>query len=90
VVVMVREVQWAGLRCRVTVETTAKGLLADLRTKPNVPNSSITEPKPLGVDGKVALLVVDDSLEGTTVSLVIIDSSGRVVSREATNIGGEK
>ena len=41
-------------------------------------------------DGKAALLVADDSLEGTTVSLVIIDVSGRVICKEATTIGGDK
>ena len=79
-----------GLRCRVTVEPAAEGLLADLRTKPNVAGSSITEPKPLDADGKAALLVADDSLEGTTVSLVIVDASGRVVCKEATTVGGDK
>jgi hypothetical protein len=73
----------------VTVEPTAKGLLADLRTKPNVPNSSITDPKTLDADGKAALLVADDSLEGTMVSLVIVDASGRVVCKEATTVGGD-
>ena len=90
VVVTVNDIQWVGLRCRVTVEPPAEGLLADLRTKPNVPNSSVTEPKPLDADGKAALLVADDSLEGTTVSLVIIDVSGRVICKEATTIGGDK
>jgi hypothetical protein len=85
----VTEVQWVGLRCRVTVEPSAEGLMADLRTKPNVPNSTITDPKPLDADGKAALLVPDDSLEGTTVSLVIVDASGRVVCKEATTVGGE-
>src|SRR5690606_32703470 len=47
VVVTVSEVQWVGLRCRVTVQPAAEGLLADLRTKPNVAGSSITDPKPL-------------------------------------------
>jgi hypothetical protein len=90
VVVTVREVQWAGLRCRVSVEPAGGGLLADLRTKPNVPNSSITKAKALDASGKVALLVADDALEGTTVSLVIVDASGRVVCKEATTVGGEK
>jgi len=90
VVVTVNDVQWVGMRCRVTVEPPADGLLADLRTKPNVPNSSVTEPKSLDADGKTALLVADDSLEGTTVSLVIIDASGRVICKEATTIGGDK
>lgn len=90
VVVTVSEVQWVGLRCRVTVEPAADGLLADLRTKPNVAGSSITDPKPLDADGRAALLVADDSLEETTVSLVILDASGRVVSKEATTVGGDK
>ena len=90
VVVTVSEVQWVGLRCRVTVEPAADGLLADLRTKPNVAGSSITDPKPLDADGKAALLVADESLEGTMASLVIVDASGRVFSKEATTVGGDK
>lgn len=90
VVVTVSKVQWVGLRCRVAVEPPTGGLMADLRTKPNVPDSSITDPKPLDADGKTSLLVPDDSLEGTTVSLVIVDAIGRVVIKEATNVGGDK
>jgi hypothetical protein len=90
VVVTVSEVQWVGLRCRVTVEPPTEELRADLRTKPNIPNSSVTEPKALDADGKAALLVADDSLEGTMVSLVIVDASGRMVCKEATTIGGDK
>jgi len=90
VVVTVSEVQWVGLRCRVSVQPAAEGLLADLRTKPNVPNSSITEPKALDADGRAALLVADDSLEGTMVSLVIVDASGRVIRKEATTVGGDE
>jgi hypothetical protein len=90
VVVTVSEVQWVGLRCRVSVQPAAEGLLADLRTKPNVPNSSITEPKALDANGKAALLVADDSLEGTMASLVIVDAAGRVVCKEATTVGGDK
>jgi hypothetical protein len=90
VVVALREVQWVGLRCRLTVEPSRAGLLADLRTKPNVPTSSITGPKPVDSEGKAALLVADDALEGTTVSVVIVDASGRVVCKEATTVGGER
>jgi hypothetical protein len=89
VIVTIREVQWVGQRCRVTVEPAAEGLTADLRTKPNVGSTSITDPKPVDADGKAALLVADDSLEGTMVSLVIVDSTGRVVSKEPTTVGGK-
>jgi len=90
VAVTVTEVQWVGLRCRVTVTPPVVGLQAELRTKPNVADSKITGPKPLEGDGKAALLVADDSLEGTTVSLVIVDATGRVVSKEATTVGGDR
>ena len=88
VVVTVGDIQWAGLRCRVTVQPTADGLVADLRTKPNVPDSSIAEPKAVDSEGKAALLVADEALEGTTVSLVIVDASGRVLCKQATSVGG--
>jgi hypothetical protein len=89
-VVTVSEVRWVGLRCRVSVQPAAEGLLADLRTKANVSDSSITEPKALDADGRAALLVADDSLQGTMASLVIVDVSGRVVCKEATTVGGEE
>jgi hypothetical protein len=89
-VVVVREIQWVGLRCRVRVEPSSDGLLADLRTKPNVPDSSIAKPKALDAEGNAGLLVADDSLEGTMASLVILDSSGRVVCKEATTVGGDE
>jgi hypothetical protein len=89
VTVAVREVQWVRLRCRVTVDSAAERMMADLRTKPNVPNSSITGPKPLDADGKATLLVADEALEGTMVSLVIVDASGQVLCKEATTVGGD-
>lgn len=89
-VVTVSEILWVGLRCRVAVEPAVEGLLADLRTKPNMPDSSVTEPKVLDVDGKAALLVADDSLQGTMVSLVIVDASGRVLCKAATTVGGDE
>lgn len=90
VTVTISEIQWVGLRCRITVAPTAEGLLADLRTRPNDPNSSVAEPKAIDASGKVALLIADDSLEGTTVSLVILDASGRAVCKDATTIGGDR
>lgn len=89
-IVRVYDIQWIHQRCRVSVEPAVGGLLADLRTKPNVASSSITEPKPLDEEGKTALLVADDAHEGTMVSLVIVDASGRVICKEATTVGGDK
>ena len=88
--ISVKDVQWAGLRCRIAVEPPAAGFVADLRTKSNVAGSSVTEAKSLDEEGKGSLLVVDDSLQGTMVSLVIVDASGRVICKIPTTIGGDE
>lgn len=87
---IVVEVQWLGMRCRLTVESAGAAVTADLRRKVNEPASSIAAPKTVDADGKVGLLVEDDSLHGATVSIVLLDSSGRVVSKMPTTVGGEE
>ena len=87
--VSITEIQWFGMRCRVAVDAGSTEITADLRTKPNDANSSITTPRQIDFKGRVGLLVADDSLEGTVVSLVLVDSSGRVLARQTTTVGGE-
>lgn len=89
-IVKVSEIRWSQQWCRLTIEPAIGGLLADLRTKPNVAGTSITGLRPLDANGKGALLVADDSLEGTTVSLVIVDATGRIICKQATSVGGDK
>ena len=89
VVVTLADVQWVGLRCRVRIEPAVDNLRADLRTKPNVSGSSITQPKAVDDEGKAALLVEDESLEGAIASLVLLDETGSVVCKEPTTVGGE-
>jgi len=87
--VSITEIQWFGMRCRVAVDASSTEVTADLRTKPNDANSSITTPKQIDSEGRVGLLVADDSLEGTVVSLVLLDPSGRMLAKQATTVGGE-
>ncbi|QOV89375.1 BREX-1 system phosphatase PglZ type B [Humisphaera borealis] len=83
-------VQWLGMRCRVTVEPAGVSAKADVRTKVGDAGSSIVTPKAVDTEGKVGLLVEDESLEGTTVSVVLLDASGHVVAKRATSVGGEE
>jgi hypothetical protein len=89
VAVAVKDIQWMGQRCRVVIEPAAPGLLSDLRTKPNDAGSSVATPKNFDAEGRAGLLVEDDGLAGTVVSLVILDASGRVIAKQTTTIGGE-
>jgi hypothetical protein len=86
----ITEVQWLGLRCRVTVEPAGVSAKADMRTKVGDAASSIATPKTVDAEGKVGLLVENESLEGTTVSVVLLDASGHVVAKRATTVGGEE
>jgi hypothetical protein len=86
----VSDVQWKQMWCRIAVEPKGIKITADIRRKVNDPASSITATKAVDGEGKAALLVEDDSLEGTTVSLVLLDDAGRVIAKRATTVGGEE
>lgn len=82
-------VQWLGLRCRVVIKPVVDGIFVGLRSKPNDPKSKICEPKPVDHEGRAGLLVEDESLAGTAITLVIFDAAGRVLSKYPTIVGGE-
>ena len=84
----IASVAWVGLRCRVRIEN-AKGLVVALRTQVGNADSTLGEPKRLDEDGAVSLLVADDSLEGATAAVVVLDANGQAVARRSTIVGGE-
>lgn len=84
------DVQWLGLRCRITVEPPGSGLQVDIRTKLNSSESSIVAAvKSVGPDGKAGIVVEDEELTGTAAVVVLLDSSGRPIAKHQTTVGGE-
>src|SRR6266478_150621 len=84
-------VQWRGMRCRVTVRASGHGIHVDLRTNWKQPNTSIVSaPKEASPSGEVSLVVEDDRHEGSSAMLVAIDSAGNVLDRKLTTVGDEK
>ncbi|MBD3333671.1 hypothetical protein GF356_12550 [candidate division GN15 bacterium] len=89
-VASISEVSWRGMRCRVEVIGAVEGMKVDLRSKPAVPESSVVrEPKELGHDGTISLVVSDDRHEGAAAVVVLIDAAGAVVAKAATTVGEE-
>ena len=86
----IKEMHWVSMRCRATIDPGGAKIKADLRTKPNDETSSVASPKMVSADGHVSLLVENEELEGTVVSLVMIDPSGSVIGKQATTIGGDE
>ena len=81
-------ISWRGMRCRVTVESNAAGLQVDLRRNWKQAASSIVAAvKELGSNGETSLAVADDKHEGAAASVVVFDTSGRVLDYKPTTVG---
>ncbi|MEI7900478.1 MAG: BREX-1 system phosphatase PglZ type B [bacterium] len=88
----IRELKWAGMRCRIKVDIMAvTGLFADLRAKPADPNSSFSGGcKMLNDKGEAALVVADDGRHGDPAAVVVVNAKGDVLAKLATTVGGEE
>ena len=84
----IADVSWVGLRCRTKVETAHPALSVDLRSKVNDPSSSVSKVTPWTPRERPSLLVADDDLEGTLAVVVALDTSGHVIAKRPTIIGG--
>ena len=80
--------RWAGLRCRVKLAGSYEGCKVDLRDKPADPTTSLAAAKPTGPDGSVAVVVTDDTREGSATTLVLLDPTGRVIEKTPVTVGG--
>ena len=85
----ITDVAWKGLRCKVFIDGQVSGLFVDIRTKPGAASSSVVvSQKPLKNDGTASVVVEDDELEGAAATLVVLDSSGTLITQIPTVIGG--
>jgi len=90
--VQIAGAEWKGLRLRVQLQGGYSGTLLDLRTKPADAGSTLLEPghgpKAPDANGKASLVVVDDSLAGSSALLVVL-REGQVVAKQPLMIGPE-
>jgi hypothetical protein len=68
----------------------AVGNIADIRLQPaDAQSSCASGGKQIDIEGNAALVVVDDSLEGKTAWLVVLDGRKNVISQREIRIGGD-
>jgi hypothetical protein len=85
----IRNISWVGLRCRAQIGGAA-GFTADIRQEPaNAASSIATEGKLIDIEGNVALLVADDSMEGKAAWFVVLDASKTPVAQREVVVGGD-
>lgn len=86
--VVIADVRWTGLRCRMQISGARPGLVVDLRTKAADASTSLAAAsKTVGADGQASLVVPDDSREGEAVFVVVLDG-GQVIAQQHTAVGG--
>jgi len=84
----IASISWRGMRCHVTVHTTAAGVRVDLRLNWRLAASSIVAAvKDLDRSGEANLVVSDDKHEGAGASIVALDRTGQVLDYKPTTVG---
>ncbi len=81
------DVSWVGFRCRVQIERVQPGWFVDLRTEVNNADSTISSARPVDSEGPTSLLVEDDDMEGKPAVIVVLDTDGKVLVKQAVMVG---
>lgn len=88
--ILITDIVWKGMRCKIAIEGDSKGIKADIRIKPVLTETSIVMGiKEFNEDGIASVVVDDDSQEGNTAYVVLLDSNNNVIRQTTTVIGGE-
>ncbi|MBL9158383.1 MAG: BREX-1 system phosphatase PglZ type B [Verrucomicrobiales bacterium] len=86
--VQIKQVEWQRLRCRITLDPPTEGVMVDIRTKANLPDSSVVaSAKATDADGQVSLMVPDEDNAGMAATVVALDAGGHLISKQPTTIG---
>jgi sulfur relay (sulfurtransferase) DsrC/TusE family protein len=86
-VAKITDIKWVNLRCTVTTEN-ADGCILDIRTKYNDKETSILETKLKKVVENKGVLMVKDSTEGSSATIVLIDEKDIIIDKKLTTVGG--
>ena len=85
----IESVKWLGLTCKVEVSSKTEELFVDLRTKLADNKSSLVKAKKLK-DSKASLMILDDDNEGVSATVVVYDSDGNILAKQATTVGSDE
>lgn len=84
----IKSVKWVNLKCAILTSVLPTGYSIDIRTKYNDEKTSIVLSKNRTLEGNAVTLMVDDAAEHQAATIVLLDSSQRILDKEATTVGG--
>lgn len=86
----IAEWKWIGLRCRISITNGTDTMTVDIRKKAADASTSLANGgKPLK-QNSASLAIEDDSTEGETAVIVLVDENGSTIAKQATLIGGDE
>lgn len=89
--IILTDIMWKGMRCKLAAEGYFESLRLDIRMKPGLNDTSVVMGvKEFSSDGITSVVVDDDMYEGKPAYIVIVDKHDKVVYQQATIIGGEQ
>jgi hypothetical protein len=86
----IKLVKWVNLKCSIETKDIPDGFKIDIRTKYNDTSSSVLDVSSKSkkiIDNKVTLLI-DDTYEFQSATIVLMDENDRILNKKPTTIGG--
>lgn len=90
IVAEVKAVKWVNLKCTIISSDVPDGYLVDIRTKYNDSKTSVLDnvSKGKSITSNTITLMVDDSYEYQSATIVLMDENERILDKKPTTIGG--
>jgi hypothetical protein len=84
----IKSVKWVNLKCTIITNELPDGCSIDIRTKYNDPNTSIVLSKNKTLKDNTVFLMVEDSAEYQSATIVLSDEKERIIDKKPTTVGG--
>jgi len=86
----VKVVKWVNLKCSIQTSDVPDGYKIDIRTKYNDPFTSVLDvsSKNKIIIGNTVTLLIDDTYEYQSATIVLLDENDRILNKKPTTIGG--
>jgi hypothetical protein len=84
----IKFVKWVNLKCAVEIENAGEGFQVDIRTKFSDESTTIVISRNKEIIDNKGSVMVSDEAESQAATVVLLDSSGKILDKQATTVGG--
>jgi hypothetical protein len=84
----IKAVKWVNLKCTIITSDVPDGYAIDIRTKYNDPTTSVVLSRNKTIKNNTVFLMVNDSAEYQSATIVLSDEKERIIDKKPTTVGG--